>query len=113
MNQEKKIILIPILIPIFTLVFTVLNSGLKVNQLNQIIQPLAFALSATSCILFPNIRTNLIKGSLYILLSMVLVYLFNMLDIANWLGSLGFGVLFITIISYLPQLVKRGSIEKF
>lgn len=113
MNASKKMILIPILIVIFTFVFTALNTGLDLKRFNQIIQPLIFALSITICILYSNFRKYLINASVVLLLSMVLTYMFNMLEIANWLGSLGFGMLFITIMSYLPQLIKKGNLEKF
>lgn len=113
MNASKKMILIPVLIIIFSFVFTVLNTGLELKRFDQIIQPLIFALSITICILYSNFRKYFINASLCLLLAMVLTYMFNMLEIANWLGSLGFGILFITIMSYLPQLIRRGSIESF
>ncbi len=111
MNSAKKIILIPILIVIFTFSFTFLEIGLEIHKITQIIQPFIFALSAVLCILYNSLRRLILKISLVLLALMVLTYLFDNLDFANWIGSLGFGMLVIVIFSYLPILIKKGYIE--
>lgn len=113
MNTIKKIILVPILIATFTYIFIVLNTGGKINQISELIQPLIFASSVVIGIFFPKFRINIIQCALILLLMMVFTYLFNMIELSNWIGSLGFGLLFITVLSYLPQFIKQGYVEKF
>ncbi len=113
MNSGKKIILIPVLIVMFTLFFTFLEFGLEIDKITQIIQPFIFALSAVICFLYTRLRRLILIGSLVLLIVMILTYLFDKLDFANWIGSLGFGIFTIVIFSYLPNLTKKGCIEKY
>lgn len=109
----KKIILTPILIIISTCIFLVLDNGGDTTQTSLIIQPILFGISFTISILFSSLRKYLMILSVILLSFMILIYLFQRLDISNWLGSLGFGMLFVTVLSYLPQFIKRGYIEKY
>lgn len=113
MTQFKKIIIAPILTIIFTFIFHLLSFELETNSVNRIIQPLIFSITLVIGILFSTFRKVVIIISLILLLLMILTYLFNILDFSNWLGSLGFGMLFITIMTYLPEFIKKGYIEKF
>lgn len=113
MKTTKKLLLIPILIVVLAYIFIILNIGVKINQISQVIQPLIFAVSVVICIFSSKFRKYIIQLSLVLLLFMVLSYLFNFLEISNWVGSLGFGLLFITVFSYVPKLIKKGYIEKF
>ena len=58
-------------------------------------------------------RKYLLIASFALLLLMIFFYLIGQLDTSNWLGSLGFALLIVTIVSYLPQLFKRGYIDKY
>lgn len=113
MDKAEKIILIPILFVIFTFIFLVLENGLADYQFNQVIQPIIFAAALVSNIFYPQIRKYTIQLSLFLLILMVITYMFNSISISNWFGSLGFGLLFITVFSYLPQLIKKGFVEKY
>lgn len=113
MKIVVKVILVPILIVVLTYIFTLLNLGVSINQVSQVIQPLIFAFSVVICIFSPKYKKNIIQLSLGLLLFMIFTYLFNLADISNWVGALGFGMLFIAVFSYLPQLIKKGYIEKF
>lgn len=108
-----KIILAFVLILIFTFLFTIINVGLDINSVNQIIQPLIFALTAAIGILYFPLRKYFLVVSLCLFSLMVMTYLINMLEVSNRIGSLGFGMLFITVASYLPEIIKKGNIEKF
>lgn len=111
--KSNKIILIPLFFFIFSYIFLVLNSGGVIKQLGQLIQPALFAASCIICIFFPKKRKNIIYTALTLLVLMVLTYLFNFLETSNWTGSLGFGLLLITVFSYIPELIKEGFIKKF
>lgn len=109
----KKIIFGCISIVILTVIFTLLNLGGEVNQINQIFSPVVFAISGVGSVLIPTARRIFLIISLGLLSVMVFTYLLNMVDIANWMGSLGFGMLLVISCTYLPQFIKRGFIEKF
>ncbi len=109
MKIVKKILLILF----FLVVFVVLNEGGKINQMDQLIQPLLFAVSAVISVYSPKFRKYIIRLSAGLLFIMVITYLFNELEISSWMGSLGFGLLFISVFSYSPQLIKKGYIEGF
>lgn len=111
MSSAKKIILIPIFIAIFTFSFTVLEFGLEIHMRTQLIEPFIFALSAVFCIFYASFRRRILTISLLLLALMVSTYLFDMLDFANWIGSLGFGIFVTVIFSYLPSIIKKGYIE--
>lgn len=113
MKVAIKIIVIPILTMVFTYMFMLVNTGVKIDQINQIIQPVLFAVCAILCIFFPKHKKNILKISLALLFFMIFSYLFKGLELSNWVGSLGFGLLLITVFSYIPELIKKGYIEKF
>ncbi len=113
MKETKKIFIALVLVIILTIIFTILDSGLRIKQLNLLIQPLIFALVATISFLFGSYRKLLLFFSANLLSLMIITYLFNLLDAANWVGSLGFGILIIVFCSYIPVLIKRDHIEKF
>jgi len=108
-----KIIFIPILFIFFVFIFTILDTGMEVNQLVLLIQPVIFALSAVIGIFFNALRKAILIISLALLSLMVFTYLLNLLEISNWIGSLGFGMLIIVIVSYLPNLIREGFIHKY
>ena len=113
MEKTVKILVFLILIIFFTLIFFVLDFGFSFNHISQVIQPLIFATTAAICILYPYYKKPILFVSQVPLFLMIVTYLIKMLDFSNWIGSLGFGMLFITIFSYLPQIFKKGYIEKF
>lgn len=113
MDSVKKIILALILIPLLAFVFVILDVGLEVNQFIQDLQPIIFAITVIICIFYLQFRRYILIISLILLFSMIVTYLFNMIEASNWIGSLGFGGLFITVFSYFPQFIRSGYIEKY
>lgn len=113
MKLIRKEVLAPILVVVFTLIFAILDVGTDIDQVNQIFKPTIFAICFIISIFYPFTRRYILTVSSILLLSMIFTYLFNMLEVSNWLGSLGFGMLFLTVISYTPQFLKKGCIEKF
>lgn len=116
MKKVKNFVAVLITIP-FIWIFIILGFGLNVNLLEialfKFIQPVIFAVTATICIFFPFLRKYLLMVSLTLLIFMILTYLFNLFDFANWTGNLGFGILAIVVFSYIPQLLKKGYLEKY
>lgn len=101
-----------VVFPVFLTIFMLLEYGRVTILTNEIIQPLIFTL-AVELIYLRVKRLSILWFASALLVLMVIFYLFNFLLLANWLGSLGFGMLFITSVSYMPELLKHGFIEKF
>lgn len=111
--QIKKIIFIPLLFIIFFSIFTTLDIGMEVKELIQLIQPMFFTLTVIISVFFLKLRKVILIIALFLLLLMVFTYLLSFLAISSWIGSLGFGMFTIVIISYLPELIKKGYIERY
>lgn len=109
----NKAVITSILFVISFLIFIVLDVGMNVEQASQIIQPLFFALVFVVTTLFTGFRKYILIFSLALLFLLIIAYLFGRLSLSDWIGRLGFGILFLTIFSYIPELVKKGHIEKF
>lgn len=87
--------------------FELLNEGSSKN-----IQSIIFSICAGIVVFYPKYKSKLISGSFVLLLIMVIFYLFAAIKLANSIGSLGFGILTITVMSYIPTIFKKGYIEK-
>lgn len=111
--MNKKIILAPFLFIISIFAFTILDHGFGIKNIDEVIQPILFSLGFVIAVLLSPYRKYLFVTSMILLSLMVLTYLLQMMEISNWLGSLGFGMLVITFFSYIPEIVKKGFIEKF
>lgn len=99
-----------IIFAVSLLVFEILEYGRLTLLINELIQPLIFSSSVVLIFLSHKFKQLSLWFSLILLALMVVFYLFNLLLVANWVGSLGFGVLVISIFSYLPSLIKYGHI---
>lgn len=111
--KANKIILSPIVFIISFFVFVVLDVGMNIEHIYQAVQPLFFAITFVISLLFTEFRKYLLICSATLLIVLVVIYLFGMIEVSDWIGRLGFGILIIVLFSYLPQLIKRGYIEKF
>lgn len=93
--------------------FYILEYGFIFNSWDKLLSP--FLLSGfTSTMLFkPKLRRYILILSIICLVLMILAYLFNLLNFSNMVGSFGFSLLTVTIVLYLPQIIKKGYIERF
>ncbi|MDP2684902.1 MAG: hypothetical protein Q8P20_07765 [bacterium] len=114
--MKSNIYLLFKLILFFTIsfvVFYILEYGFAFGSWNKFLGP--FLLSGFAAIMFfkPNAKRYILFliGTCFIL--MILAYLFNLLDFSNMVGSFGFSLLLVTIVLYLPQIIKKGHVEKF
>lgn len=101
-----------VIFPVFLVIFMLLEYGRMTVLAGEVVQPLIFTL-VIELIYLRVKRLPILWFASALLVLMVIFYLFNFLLLANWIGSLGFGMLFITISSYMPELFKHGLIEKF
>lgn len=93
-------------------IFNILEFELLNEGMNKSIQSFVFAVSSGTAIFYPKLRKKLISASLAILIVMILFYLSGNIKLANSIGSLGFGILAITIATYIPAIFKSGYLEE-
>jgi len=98
---------------IFIVLFYVLEYGFAFDSWYKLITP--FLLSGMTVVMLvkKSLRYYIFSLSIICLTVMILVYLFNMLDFSKIVGNFGFSLLIITIILYIPQIIKDGYIERF
>lgn len=111
MKEIKKVIFLVIFFLLFTLIFYLLEFGAIFEHPTMIIKPSIFSFFATISILKPNLRRISFAISFSLLFLMAMIYLFGQISISNWVGSLGFGILVIVIVSYLGDFVRKGFID--
>lgn len=82
------------------------------NQaMNKNFQSLAFSAVLVISFFKPNLRRKLIYAASFLVSVAAGFYLINRLDLSNSFASIGIGMLLLILISYLPQLVKKGYVE--
>lgn len=92
-------------------VFIWLESGFFIKTINDIIKPLIFSTSLVISI--ANFYRNyLLRISFTLLFLMVIFYLFWQIPASEWFGSVGLGILTVYVLGHIPQLIKKGYIEK-
>mgnify|MGYP001584557629 FL=1 len=109
-----KIILKFIILPIILVVaFNMFEYGFVWDKVDKFLYP--FVLAAVSMIIFfiPGVRRFFLMIAFGMLILMVLLYLSNNPNLSNFIGSFGFALLLIVILSLLPQLIQKGQIEKY
>lgn len=113
MNKSIRIILMFLLTAILTAILAFIDSDGDINDINQFYSPVILAFSFTISYFYPNIRKKLLIFSFILMLLMLVFYFTQHLDISNWFGSLGFGSLIFIIVSYLPELIRKGYVDRF
>lgn len=110
MKLSKILVAIMILIISFP-IFIWLENGFSVKSSLDLVKPIVFSFSAAFS--YMNFyRKFLLISSLFLLTIMIFFYLIWKIDLSNWFGSLGFGILIIYTLGFIPQLLKKGYIEK-
>lgn len=107
-----KLILTAFFSVILFLIFNMLEFELLNEGMNQNIQSIIFSICAGTAIFYPKLRNKLLYVSFTPLFLMIMFYLLGDIKLANSIGSLGFGILTIAIMSYVPTILKNGYIEK-
>lgn len=90
--------------------FLMLNSGFKFDSLDSLFQTLFFTLMTLLLIFQPWLKKALVILSVILFVIMVVFFVLDFIDIANFFGSLGFGILIISSLFYLPKLLKYGHV---
>lgn len=108
-GKKAKYIIVFILLLLF---FSIIDANLSGNINILPVEIFAFALITEILIFWQYFRLVFIICANILFLLMIILFVFNMPEVANVFGSLGFGIFLITALSYLPQLIKYGHIEK-
>ena len=112
--ETLKIIIKFLILPIiFTILFNFLEYGFSWDRVDKFILPALLALVATINFFIVRARAYFLILSFVLLAVMVVLYLIDQLALSTNVGSFGFAVLIIIVISYIPELIKKGYIEKF
>lgn len=106
----KKVIKTTVIFIIILGFFLFLNSGLRFDSTESVFQSLIFALLTLLLILHPRLKKVFIVLSLILFVLMVIFFVLNFIPIANFFGSLAFGILIISGLFYLPKVLKNGYI---
>lgn len=101
-----------LLIVLFGL-FYVLEYGLTYSSWDKLITPTLLSGATVMMLVKKNLKRFVFVFSLACLTVMFFVYLFNLIDISKIVGNFGFSLLLITVMLYIPQIIKDGYIEKF
>lgn len=88
-----------------------LESGLTLRNGDELVKSSIFA-GSLFIILTGNYKRFILWISLSLLLIMIIFYLFWQIPLSSFFGSIGFGMFLIFVLSYVPDLVKNGCIEK-
>lgn len=92
-------------------IFVFLETGFKIRSAFGVVYPLIFSI-CTAVSINKIYRNYLIITSFLLLLIMVILYLFWQMDLSNWFGSLGIGIFTIAVLANIPELIKKGNIER-
>lgn len=92
-------------------IFIFLDNGVSLPAKERFIQELIFAF-ALSLTFNKEFKRYILIFSISSLMIMVLLVSFLKFAPADWFGSLGFGALLIYFIGLLPQLIRRGHVDK-
>lgn len=105
-----KFLILPIFLVVF---FNFLEYGFKWNRVDKFIYPAILAIITLIVFLIPKLRKLFFIFSFLMFSLMVLLYLLNKLNLADIVGSFGFALLLIVISSYIPEIIKKGFVERF
>lgn len=112
MKKNTKIISILIISVVSFLIF----SGIEFEPLNQLgnkyLQSLIFSATLAVSLLKSSLKIKLFYLGFFFIFLTVCFYLFGRLALSNSFASIGIGILFIVSVTYLPEILKNGFVEK-
>lgn len=106
----KKTIKILSLFVILLGFFLLFNSGLRFDSFESLFQTFIFTLLTLILIFHSWLKKVFIILSLILFILMIIFFILDSIYIANFFGSLAFGILIISGLFYLPKVLKNGYI---
>lgn len=110
--KKNKLIIVLITSPILYFFLNLIEFEPLNQATSKYFQSLLFVLTYMVVVLRPTFRLKIIYLAFFLLLVMVGFYLLQRINLANSLASIAIGILFISSISYLPEIIKKGFVEK-
>jgi hypothetical protein len=107
--MKKRIKKIVLIFSVFGFFF-VFNSGLRFDSWESLFQTLVFTAVTLFLIFQPWIKKVFVILSLILFIFMVIFFTLCFISVAELFGSLGFGIFIISVLFYLPGLLKYGHI---
>lgn len=98
---------------IFLTTFYILEHGFTLDSPDKFLKPFLLSILTTIMLFKPNFKRYILFLVGICLVLMILASLFNLLSFSKIMGEFGFSLLIITIVLYIPQLIKKGQIERF
>lgn len=97
------------------LIFT--QTGLLTDSLEKILQTLFLALAFSLSIIWSILRRYILLSSLLLIIIMAALFIAanetnNLISLADLSGSTGVGLIILMLLTYLPELIKKGQIDK-
>lgn len=99
---------------IFILVLPVLfflNTGFSADPPWKILQTIGFSAMFSTSLVWHVLRKYFLILSVVLLIIMSVVFIFGQVGWAEIFGSSSFGLVLLLLISYVPQLLKKGYIK--
>lgn len=91
--------------------FIIINTNLSLKLDKSFLESIIFASITELLFIWSNLKFIFIIIANLMFSIMVVFFVFGFIETANIVGTLAFGILLITLIFYLPQLIKNGYIE--
>ena len=110
--KEIKFTIKFIILPVFlTIVFNFIEYGLSWDRFYKFLYPMVL-----TSIFIINMQASKLRRFSFalaygMLILMIFLYLVDQLNLSNIIGSAGFAILIITLLTYLPELIKNGYLK--
>lgn len=98
---------------IFFTIFYVLENGFNFDSLRKIPVPFLLSFFTMLMIFKPSFKRYVLFLLGIFLVLMILADLFNLTSFSKGIGEFGLSLLLVIVFLYLPQIIKKGYIEKF
>ncbi len=108
----KKNILFAILFIVVLIFLFFVNTGFSAEARWQDLQTIIFAIVFFINLLWPKTGKLILLSTIPLLLLMVVFFTLGQFDQANIFGSTAIGLAVLVLIGNLPQLIKKGYIER-
>ena len=108
-----KFLKFAVLFILFLIIFYLFEYGFNFDAWDKLIRP--FLLSVLTVLIFlkPALKVKMLFLVGFCFALMILADLVYQPIFAQTLGGFGFSLLVVTIFFYLPQIIKKGHVEKF
>lgn len=110
--MAKKVIKLLLILVLVLPVLFFLNTGFYADSPWKTFQTIGFSAVFSISLVWPVLRKYFLILSAVLLIIMAVVFIFGELLWAEISGSSGFGLILLLLLSYIPQFVKKGYIER-